>query len=207
MSASAAKLTANRANATHSTGPADTSRTRFNGLAHGLTSKQTVIRGEDLQEYDTFSANFRRDLAPGTETETVLAERIIAAAWRLKRFARVESAFFNNRIDAFLETNQDSDPDAALANLFTDPAEMARMRLFLRYQTSVQREYDSAMREFKKTQAERLSSTVDENYERLLRSAATPAGGFASQSRIGADESVPAINRDVQSPRDTLASK
>ena len=50
--ASAAQIHANRANATLSTGPADTSRTRFNGLAHGLTSKHTVIRGESQDEYD-----------------------------------------------------------------------------------------------------------------------------------------------------------
>src|SRR5438105_711382 len=77
MSASAAKLAANRANATYSTGPADTSRTRFNGLTHGLTSKQTVIRGEDQQEYDTFNSNLRRQLAPASPTENVLADRVI----------------------------------------------------------------------------------------------------------------------------------
>lgn len=124
----ATKLAANRANAALSTGPADTSRTRFNGLAHGLTSKQTVIRGEDQQEYDAFHTSLHRDLDPCSPTQLVIAERIIAAAWRLKRFARVEAAFFNNRIDAFLEANPDSDPDSAMANLFTDPAESARMR-------------------------------------------------------------------------------
>ena len=43
---SPAKLAANRANARHSTGPADTSRTRLNGLQHGLTSSQTVIQAK-----------------------------------------------------------------------------------------------------------------------------------------------------------------
>ena len=183
MSASAAKQAANRANATHSTGPADTSRTRFNGMTHGLTSKQTVVRGEDQNEYDTFSANLHRQLAPGSPTEDILADRIIAAAWRLKRFSRVETSFFNNRIDAFLEANRDSDPDAALANLFTDPAEMARMRLFLRYQTSVQREYDKAMSEFRKEQTERLSHNKLEHTFRdmLFAKSAATLSGFASQ--------------------------
>src|SRR5690349_9091485 len=104
-SASVAKITANRANATLSTGPADTSRSRFNGLTHGLTSKQTIVRGEDQNEYDAFAAKLLRELAPGSATEAVLADRIVAAAWRLRRFARVESAFFNNRIDAFMDEN------------------------------------------------------------------------------------------------------
>jgi hypothetical protein len=187
--ASPAKLAANRANSTLSTGPVDTSRTRFNGLAHGLTSKQTVIRGEDQQEYDTFQANFRKQLAPVGETETLLVDRVIAAAWRLKRFTRMETSFFNNRIDAIQEENPDLDPDAALAILFTDPAEMARMRLFLRYQTSVQREYDKAMREFEKAKAERPENNNERNYMELIFSrnseepiAAAAGVGFASQN-------------------------
>jgi hypothetical protein len=165
---SAAKLAANRTNAIRSTGPSDTSRTRFNSLAHGLASKQTIIRGEDQNEYDAFSANLLHQLAPGSTTEHVLGERIVAAAWRLKRFTRVESSFFNNRIEAYLEANPDGDPDAALANLFSDPSEMARMRLFLRYQTRVQREYDKATQEFRKAQSERLSHTLEDTYRDLL---------------------------------------
>jgi hypothetical protein len=163
-----AKLAANRANALLSTGPADTSRTRFNGLAHGLTSKQTVIRGEDQQEYDAWSARLLQDLAPGSPAEAVLADRVIAAAWRLKRFTRVESAFFNERIDASLKDNPQSDPDFALANLFTDPAEMARMRLFLRYQTSVQREYDKASRELQQAKAERVRQSHENAYRDIV---------------------------------------
>jgi hypothetical protein len=206
--ASPAKLAANRANSTLSTGPADTSRTRFNGLSHGLTSKQTVIRGEDQQEYDKFEANFRKQLAPVGETETLLVDRLIAAAWRLKRFTRIETSFFNNRIDAIQEDNPDLDPDAALAILFTDPAEMARMRLFLRYQTSVQREYDKAMREFEKAKAERPEYNNERNYMELILSGAVPqppaakpelaaaasAGvGFASQTTATATANGPRL--------------
>jgi hypothetical protein len=192
MANTAAKLEANRANALRSTGPADTSRTRFNGITHGLTSKQTVIRGEDQQEYDTWSAELLQDLNPGSPAEAVLADRIVAAAWRLKRFTRVESAFFNDRIDAYLKDNPQSDPDAALANLFTDEAEIARMRLFLRYQTSVQREYDTATRELHKARAERIRQSQENAYKEVLLSTPVPrvappsmtapaANGFASQ--------------------------
>ena len=186
MSASAAKLAANRENATHSTGPADTSRTRFNGLAHGLTSKQTVIPGENQEEYDAFLRDLVKHLRPTSAIEIVLAERVAAAAWRLKRFTRVETAFYSNRIDAYLEENPQGNPDYALANLFTDPGEMSRMRLFLRYQNAVQREYDTAMRELHKAKAERLR----EEYERAALGIADPepetvapahnAVGFAS---------------------------
>jgi hypothetical protein len=183
----AAQAAANRANANHSTGPADTSRTRFNGLAHGLTSKQTVIPGESQDEYNSFQRDLLSHLAPGSAIETVLAERLIAAAWRLKRFTRVETAFFTNRIDAFLKENPENDADTALANLFTDPGEMGRMRLFLRYQNTVQREYDTAMRELRKAKAERerqefeLAAFERPRLKPAVAAVASATVGFASQ--------------------------
>ena len=78
--ATAARVTANRANSTLSTGPADTVRTRFNGVNHGLTSKQTVIPGESQQEYDEFHTGLLNHFAPGSAVEAVLAERCIGAA-------------------------------------------------------------------------------------------------------------------------------
>jgi hypothetical protein len=153
--ASAQQVRANRANAQLSTGPIDTSRTKFNSAQHGLTSRQTVIPGESQAEYDSFHSTLTKQLGPGSETEKLLADRIAVAAWRLRRFTRIEAAFFNNRIDAYLETHPEQDPDAALANLFSDPAEAQKMRLFLRYQTAVQREYDTAMRLLDKARKER----------------------------------------------------
>src|SRR5687767_7391250 len=153
--ASAQQISANRANAKLSTGPTDTGRTRFNGLTHGMTSRQTVIPGEVQADYDEFEAGLMKQLAPGSETEKFLADRIVAAAWRLRRFTRMETAFFNNRIDAYVKANPDQDSDAALANLFCDPAEASKMRLFLRYQTAVQREYDTARRMLDNARKER----------------------------------------------------
>jgi hypothetical protein len=188
MAASALKISANRANAKHSTGPADTSRTRFNGLAHGLTSKQTVIPGESQEEYDAFAAGFRKDLRPSSVIENVLADRLIAAAWRLQRFTRIESSFLANRIDAYLETHPGQDPDAALANMFIDPAEAGRMRLFMRYQNSVQREYDKAFKEFQAAKAERRKRDRElAVLESLSDMEETPTVGFASQTTPESD--------------------
>jgi hypothetical protein len=155
MAASAQQISANRKNAQLSTGPQNTARTKFNGVSHGMTSRQTVIPGESQAEYDSFHASLTNQLGPGSETEKLLADRIAVAAWRLRRFTRMEAAFFNNRIDAYLEANPDQDPDAALANLFCDAAEATKMRLFLRYQTAVQREYDTAWRMLDKARKER----------------------------------------------------
>ena len=182
------KLAANRANAQHSTGPKDTTKTRFNGVQHGLTSKQTVIPGESQEEYDKFHAEFLQDLNPHSTMERTLADRAIAAAWRLKRFQRMEAAYFNDRVNAFLEDNPEAGPDSALANLFIDPAEIAKTKLFLRYQTTVQREYDKAISEFRKARAEREKQLLEEAVLQAALERQTPqnkgaaaADGFASQ--------------------------
>jgi hypothetical protein len=191
------KLAANRANAQHSTGPKDTTKTRFNGVQHGLTSKQTVIPGESQEEYDEFHTEFLRDLNPRTAIERTLAERAGSAAWRLKRFQRIEAAFYNDRINAYLKDNPEADPAAALANLFVDPAEIAKTKLFLRYQNSVHREFDKAITEFGKARAEREKQQFEEAMLQAARQrqapqnkAAAAAVGFASHdTREPADES------------------
>jgi hypothetical protein len=161
MAASAQQIRANRANAQLSTGPSDTSRTKFNGARHGLTSRQTVIPGEDPTEYALFAAGLTAELDPQSEIERLVAERMVAAAWRLRRFTRMETAFFNNRIEAFLEQQPGADPDFALANLFADPAESQRMRLFLRYQTAVQREFDTAQKQYEKARRDRQRQALE----------------------------------------------
>ena len=174
----AAKMIANRANAQHSTGPQDTSSTRFNGVQHGLTSKQTVLPGESQKEYDEFREEFLQDLSPNSALERTLADRIVAAAWRLKRFERVETAFYNDRINAYCKDNPEADPAEAMANLFIDPLETAKMRLFLRYQTGVQKEFDKALSEFRKIKKERQK---DDAQQLLEETALFPKRGFASQ--------------------------
>jgi hypothetical protein len=174
---STAKLAANRANAQHSTGPNDTTKTRLNGLRHGLTGNTAVLPGESQEEYERLRAGFLKDLKPGSEVETLLADRIIAAAWRLKRFNSIETAFYTHRIDAFLEANPDSDADAAMANLFIDGEETKKMRLFMRYQNATQREYDKAMTEFRKAREERAQQAFAE----AMASAREAELGFASQ--------------------------
>jgi hypothetical protein len=182
FSMTAAKLAANRANAQHSTGPANSSRTRFNGLQHGLTSKQIVIPGETQEEFDNFRASFLSDLKPQSALEQTLADRLIVAAWRLKRFQRMEGAFYANRVDDFLEKHPEADPNIAMANLFIDPVEIAKLRLFLRYQTTVQREFDKAMSEYGKIRAEREKQLVEEALTYSAAPTSVPEVGFASQT-------------------------
>ena len=181
---SAAKLAANKQNAQHSTGPKDTTKTRLNSVTHGLAGKSTVIPGESQEEYNQFHEGFLLELAPKSEIERTLADRVIAAAWRLKRFVRMETAFFNKHIEQHLEENPDADPDEALADLFTGKESAKKMRLFLRYQTATQREYDKATAEYNKIRAEREKM----EFEAMMRAAVQPPVGFASYEEEDASD-------------------
>lgn len=88
---------ANRANAQHSTGPRTTvgkQRVASNALKHGLTGKQIVLPNENPHEFDAFRCSLWRDLNPHSAMEEILAERITADAWRLRRVPTLEAALY-----------------------------------------------------------------------------------------------------------------
>ncbi len=87
---------------------------------------------------------------PASDNEKVLVQNVAQAYWRLQRCYAVESAFLENRIAA-----SEDDPEAAMANLFIDKAESARMRLLMRYLGSAERAYNKAMSDLQKAQAVR----------------------------------------------------
>lgn len=89
------QLMANRLNALLSTGPHDTSRTRFNGLKHGLRSSSHVIFGENAEEYESLKNNLKMELQPKGLLQEHMVEKIAFNLLRLKRAARAEKAVVN----------------------------------------------------------------------------------------------------------------
>ena len=90
--ATRAQIEANRNNARRSTGPRDTSLTRFNGLKHGLCARHGLLHGEDRDEFDAELKGFSDDWQPRTHTRAVLVELAAVASCRLRRSIRSGSA-------------------------------------------------------------------------------------------------------------------
>ena len=90
-----AKAKANRRNARRSTGPRTArgkARSSRNALSHGLTAEATVLLpGEDPEEFETFAAEMRDELAPVGRLEQTLAARVVSTAWRLERLSIIEA--------------------------------------------------------------------------------------------------------------------
>ncbi len=92
------QIEANRRNALKSTGPKTAAGEVIvskNAVKHGLRAQHTVIDSESWIEFNEFRNELIRHLAPVGFLEQLLAERIIAAFWRLRRVARIEVELFN----------------------------------------------------------------------------------------------------------------
>ena len=92
MMATEAQVVANRLNAQKSTGPrtdAGKAAVAQNAVRHGLLAQQAVIRGEDPGEFEFYRDQMLGELAPAGAMESMLAERIVGLAWRLRRAERI----------------------------------------------------------------------------------------------------------------------
>ena len=87
---SAAKVEANRQNAQKSTGPNDTTNTRFNAVKHGLLA-EGVTELDDHDRYHAISEGLRTQFNPVSCMETFLVERMTLAMLRVQRASRLEA--------------------------------------------------------------------------------------------------------------------
>jgi hypothetical protein len=94
------RIEANRRNARKSTGPTSSegkSRSRFNGLKHGLAAKVPVLPGEDPAEFEARVAGVVESYTPGNQVELDLLEQVATTAWALDRARRAEVAHLRHR--------------------------------------------------------------------------------------------------------------
>jgi hypothetical protein len=99
--ATEAQVAANRLNAQKSTGPrtgAGKAVVAQNAVRHGLLAQQRVIRGEDPGEFEFYRQQMLGELNPAGAMESMLAERVVGLAWRLRRAERIAAQVFNSML-------------------------------------------------------------------------------------------------------------
>ena len=142
-----ARNAANIANAQHSTGPRSVEgkqRASQNARRHGLTAKTLVLDTEDRAAFEDLRAALRTDYGPKTELEDALLDALVESHWRLLRLRRTEVAFHNQCIKQLRQEDPGLDADSALGLMLADPKASAQLRLFLRYQSPIERAYREA---------------------------------------------------------------
>jgi hypothetical protein len=147
--ASPAQILANRENAHLSTGPRTPegkSRTRLNGLRHGLTGQTILLPEEDRAVYDKHCADFLTELAPRGAVETQVAQSIADDYWRLNRIKAIEDNIFALGIEA----DPDNDPALAQAQTFLDQAH--RINLLSLYESRLNRAVSKKLVELRELQ-------------------------------------------------------
>jgi hypothetical protein len=164
MGASIARLEANRRNALSSTGPrslAGKRRVAANAVRHGLTSQALLLPGEDADAFAAFESELLASLDPRDSVEALLAGRVVVAAWRLHRIARVEAGMFATRVRM---SPGDSQAEAMGHAFVGAAAGSDAFTKLSRYEASLDRAFVRALRELHRVQAERRerdASVVD----------------------------------------------
>lgn len=119
--ASERKSKANRINAQRSTGPRDTTRSRFNARKHGIFSSELLIEPGDKDIFEEFSNNLWQCLAPVGPLEELLSDHLITLAWKLKRVNRYETSSIKiNKIKSQLGEQEDISPEARTGVMIVD---------------------------------------------------------------------------------------
>ncbi len=83
--ASEKQFEANRNNAQKSTGPGDTSVTRYNATRYGFRGSRVVLSNESMDEYNQMYATLHAVFRPRGTYENALVKRIADRLWELER--------------------------------------------------------------------------------------------------------------------------
>jgi len=95
---SVAQLEANRRNAQKSTGPKTPegkARVAANAVTHGILCQKAFIDGEDAGLFTEHCLAMRESFAPVGPVEEMLADRVAAQSWRLRRATGIEGLFLH----------------------------------------------------------------------------------------------------------------
>lgn len=151
------QIEANRRNALLSTGPRTPQGKAIvarNPLKHGLLSRETVLPSENRAEFEAFRARLLADLDPVGELEELLADRIVAAAWRLRRAVRAETLVLTH-INYGRSPRTDRQEAESYSHYLSVAADNLR-----RYETTIERGFYKSLHELQRLQAARQCGSV-----------------------------------------------
>jgi hypothetical protein len=153
VSVSNARAEASRCNGAKSRGPTTLegkARSAQNALKHGMRAqKYVVLPEEDAEEFAGLEAAMIEELAPVGALQTVLARRVVVAAWRLARADRIETELFAARGYGAVG------PAVALIR---DGNGTRSFETLLRYRGAAMAEFWRALRTLKALQAEQAAA-------------------------------------------------
>jgi len=82
------------------------SRSKRNALRHGVYSREPMLPGEKMGDYEALRAELYEEWAPEGATERGLVDRLVALYWRRQRLERYEHLRLEERLDAIYDKNE-----------------------------------------------------------------------------------------------------
>ena len=175
MPTSQKQLTANRANAAHSTGPRSPEGNKTssqNARRHNITAQTTVMTEEDRIQHDDFCAGMMTELAPVGSMETFLASSVAEEAWRLN-YSRahcnniVSIGHFDGTGELYNADHPEIHTAITAATVVRDQAKT--LELISLYEQRIHRAFQKHFEQLRQLQAERKAKhDTDLNEARLL---------------------------------------
>jgi hypothetical protein len=156
----------NRRNAAKSTGPKDTTSTRFNAVKHGLLA-EGVTELDAPESFPDFCAKLEAELKPVGEIESFLTRRIALGMVRLRRVTLLEAEFLTAQLNPPVTETQLSPVNESIAEMNADqtvvldpgiPARLsaaaadALVNTFSRYETAIENKLFRAMNQLERLQ-------------------------------------------------------
>jgi hypothetical protein len=177
-----ARAEASRKNGARSRGPKTPdgkARSAQNALKHGMCAQKCVVLpDEDAAEFAALEAALMEELAPEGALQTVLAQRIVAATWRLARAERLETELFA----------ENGLPGGSLGLALIRGHRAGAFDTLVRYRGGALAEFWRALRTLKALQAERAALQAEAAPQ---VADAIPAGGPARLPALAARPNEP----------------
>lgn len=126
--------------------------TRLNALKHGILSREVLIASESEVELAALRQGLQLELAPESPLEQVLADRVIANMWRLRRVLRIEREV--------MESKPYGIPEPKEGVLGANFSQSHTYQKLMRYETSIERGLYRALHELQRLQAARRGESV-----------------------------------------------
>jgi hypothetical protein len=180
--ATPAQLAANRANAQKSTGPITPegkAQSRMNGLTHGFASAQSIIPGEDQEEFLALLSDLRTEYYPVTPTEEILVEKMAQTQWLTQRALNLQG-------DAFLDLLENKQLGVPKS-----------LGLLIRYYTTADRAFHRAHTELVKAQKQRKNDEIGFGPQKPAGQAPAPPPAPPKSTTPPLDEAISSHETDL----------
>jgi len=163
--ASAARVTANRANSQLSTGPKTPegkAKSSLNAVKSALTGRTVLLSSDDAALYERHVARFASQFNPVGERETELVQSLADTQWRLNRIPSLEMGIYALARLNFKNMFQEEQPDVreALIQAHTFITQQKQLNNLSIQESRLRRYYQKDLAELRQLQQARLKKPV-----------------------------------------------